>query len=127
MTASQGFRFGGAIRAPDIAFIPKEVYRDLTHQQLSTFQGPAFCPTFAVEVENFKKGNNEAVLVDKFKQTYFPAGLQLGWMVDPINREVFYFRREADGIVHRHKHSWFDSDGEATVVSGRDQSEVVEN
>ena len=39
------------------------------------FQGPAFCPTFVVEVENFQVVNNEADLVAKFKQTYFPARL----------------------------------------------------
>lgn len=83
-TSQGGFRLGGAIRAPDIAFIPKKIY-SLTHEQLSTFHGPPFCPTFAVEVEIFQKNNNEADLIAKlFNQTNFPAGLELGWMVDPI-------------------------------------------
>ncbi len=117
-TSQGGYRFIGDIRAPDVAFLPKGIYRGLTHEQLSTFQGPAFCPTFAVEVENFQTGNNEVDLIAKFKQTYFPAGLELGLMVDPINRKVFYFRRDADGVVRRREHLWFNDDGEATVVSG---------
>ena len=121
VTSSQGgFNFGGAIIAPDVAFTPKATYRALTQQQLSTFQGPAFCPTFVVEVENFSVGDNEANLDTKFKQTYFPAGVELGWMIDPINQIFFEIRREADGVVRRRKREWFNDGGEAIVASGRD-------
>lgn len=119
-TSQGGFRFGEAIRAPDVAFMPKEIYRGLTQQQLSTFQGPPICPTFAVEVENFQTGNNEAILTAKFKDSYFPAGLKLGWMVDPINRKILSFRRDVDGVVQQYEHSWFDNNGEATVVNGQE-------
>ena len=43
-------------------------YCDLT-EQLHTFHGPSFCPTFVVGVENLSVANNEAI--DKVKQTYF--------------------------------------------------------
>src|SRR5205085_7869158 len=43
---------GRTIRAPDVAFTPSATYRNLTQQQLMTFQGRAFHPSFVVEVED---------------------------------------------------------------------------
>ena len=48
-TSSQGgFNFNWEIRAPDVAFTPKEVYRALDEEQRRSFQGDLFSPTFAV-------------------------------------------------------------------------------
>ena len=113
-----GFNFGGSIRAPDVSFMPKETYRGLTDQQIYTFQGPPFIPSFVVEVDNLLAGNNDSNLTDKFKQTYFPAGIELGWLVDPVNQSFFVFMRDKDGIVRKHQHLWV-KNGEVTTVSGR--------
>ena len=43
---------GRTIRAPDVAFTPTDTYRNLTQQQLLTFQGQPFHPTVVVEVED---------------------------------------------------------------------------
>jgi len=92
--------------------------RGLTDQQIYTFQGPPFTPSFVVEVDNLLAGNNETSLTDKFEQTYFPAGIVLGWLVDPVNRSFFVFMRDKDGVVRKRRHPWVEN-GEATTVSGR--------
>jgi Uma2 family endonuclease len=80
-TSSQGgFNFGEGIRAPDVAFTPKEVYRALDKDQLLTFHGDPFSPTFVVEVENVSETCKLDELTDRFKTTYFPAGVELGWI-----------------------------------------------
>ena len=118
-TLSQGgFNFNGAILAPDVAFTPKEVYRALDEKQRRTFQGDPFSPTFAVEVEDLIATGKLSDLTHKFKDMYFPASLELGWLIDPINKEVFVFKRDKDGTVRRHKHAWYDTDGIATVLDG---------
>jgi hypothetical protein len=42
-----------------------------------------------VEVENLRVGNNEADLVGKFEQTYFPAVVELGWLIQSTNKSPF--------------------------------------
>jgi len=37
---------------------------------------------------------------DKFKTTYFQVGVELGWLVDPVNQEIYVFRRDRDNVVH---------------------------
>ena len=120
-TSSQGgFNFNGAIRAPDVAFTPKDVYRALDEQQRRSFQGNLFSPTFAVEVEDLVATGKLLELTQKFKDTYFPAGLELGWLVDPINKDLYVFKRDKDGIVRRCSHAWYDTDGIAMVLDGQD-------
>jgi Uma2 family endonuclease len=50
-------------------------------------------------------------LTAKFKETYFPAGVQLGWLIDPINKKIFVFKRDRNGLVRRYSHSWSDVSG----------------
>ena len=119
-TSQGGFYFGEEIRAPDVAFTPSEVYRGLNEDQLHTFQGALFSPTFVVEVENVAAMRKLNQLTDKFKTTYFPAGVELGWLVDPVNQEIYVFRRDKDGVVRRRSHNWYDGEGNPTVVDGRD-------
>jgi len=57
-------------------------------------------------------------LTSKFKETYVPAGVQLGWLVDPINKTIFTFKKESDGVVRRRPHQWYDSNNNAGVLSG---------
>jgi Uma2 family endonuclease len=32
-------------------------------------------------------------LTKKFKNEYFPAGVRLGWLVDPINEQIYIFKK----------------------------------
>jgi len=116
-TSSQGgFNFtmevgGRTIRAPDIAFTPKQVYRRLSVQQRRTFQGELFHPSFVVEVEDVSRAAKLEELTAKFKETYFPAGVELGWLIDPINKGIFVFKRDRNGLVRRYNHGWSDVSG----------------
>jgi len=119
-TSSQGgFNFGaGTVRAPDVAFTPRDVYCALDVQQRRTFQGAPFSPTFVVEVDNLSMASNLNTLTIKFKDTYFPAGVRLGWLIDPINKTIYTFMRESDGVVRRRPHQWYGDDGNPGVLKG---------
>jgi len=118
-TASQGgFNFGERIRAPDVSFTPSNIYRGLDNNQLDTFQGNPFCPTFVVEVEDLSVTRKLNELSDIFKTMYFPAGVKLGWLVDPINWDIYVFKRDRDDVVRRYYHAWYDNNGVPTVVDG---------
>ena len=118
-TSQGGFNFGEGIRAPDVSFTPSDIYRGLDQSQLATFQGHPFSPTFAVEVENLSETRKLNELTDKFKTTYFPAGVELGWIIDPINENVYVLKRDRDNLVRRRHHAWYDRDGNPTVLDGR--------
>ncbi|CAJ0636832.1 9230_t:CDS:2 [Entrophospora sp. SA101] len=89
ITTSQGgfdFKISGqrAIRTPDVAFIPKNIYRSLNHQQQWTFMGQPFTPTCVVEVAVTQEGYQEFNDLDqKFREVYFATGssVELGWVV----------------------------------------------
>jgi Uma2 family endonuclease len=120
-TISQGgFDFGEGIRAPDVAFTLSDVYQGLDEDQLLTFHRDRFSPTFVVEVENVSVTRKLSELTDKFKMTYIPAGVELGWLVDPVNKDIYVFRRDRDNVMRRGKHDWYDEGGNPTVVDGRD-------
>ncbi|CAG8789307.1 9200_t:CDS:1, partial [Cetraspora pellucida] len=80
ITTSQGgfdFDISGqrTIHAPDVAFIPKNIYRSLDHQQQWTFKGQPFTPTFVVEVTVVREGYQEFNDLDKkFREIYFATG-----------------------------------------------------
>jgi hypothetical protein len=116
-TSQGGFKFGEGIRAPDVSFTPREIYRGLDENQLGTFQGHPFSPTFVVEVENLLVTRKLNELTDRFQTTYLPAGVKLGWLV---NKNVYVFKRDRDDIVRRRYHAWCDANGDPTVVDGGD-------
>jgi Uma2 family endonuclease len=119
-TSSQGgFKFGaGTIRAPDVAFTPRDAYCALDDRQRRTFQGAAFCPTFVVEVDDISSSSTLNMLTNKFKDTYFPAGVKLGWLIDPINKTIYTFTEVSDGVVRRRPHQWYGDDGKPGVLKG---------
>ncbi|KAL1920699.1 uncharacterized protein VTP21DRAFT_1076 [Calcarisporiella thermophila] len=111
VTGSQGgFNFavleGREIRAPDVAFTPKEIYRALDEQQLDTFRGQPFHPTFVVEVEDVSSSSKLAELTEKFKEIYFNAGVDLGWLINPANKKIYIFEKTLNGSVRRYSHEW---------------------
>ncbi|RIB15536.1 hypothetical protein C2G38_2247565 [Gigaspora rosea] len=79
-----------SIHAPDVAFIPKNIYRSLDHQQQWSFKGQSFTPTFIVEVavvqESYQEFND---LDQKFREIYF----------------------EVSGVVYRTSHGWNNVNG----------------
>lgn len=115
-TSQGGFNFtvvlsGKTIRAPDVAFTPKETYRGLSAKQRRTFRGKPFHPSFVVEVEDLSPRTKLGDLTSKFKETYFPAGVMLGWLIDPINKTIYTFKKDRNGTVRRRNHGWRDISG----------------
>ncbi|CAG8756617.1 9159_t:CDS:2 [Gigaspora margarita] len=95
ITSSQGgFDFdvgcGRMIRAPDIAYTPKEIYRLLNEKQNWSFHSKPFTPVFVVEIGNISSYSKFEKLDRKFKDIYFAEGtsVQLGWLIDPENKEI---------------------------------------
>ncbi|CAJ0829798.1 13149_t:CDS:2 [Entrophospora sp. SA101] len=120
ITTSQGgfdFNISGqrAIRAPDVAFIPKNIYRSLNHQQQWTFKGQQpFTLTCVVEVAVTQEGYQEFNDLDqKFREVYFATGssVELGWLVDPQNKQIYIYRRRANRVVYRTSHGWNNVNG----------------
>ncbi|CAG8435063.1 9648_t:CDS:2 [Funneliformis mosseae] len=78
----------GEIRTPKVAFTPDFIRRNLTYEQLNTFHGKPFSPTFVVEVDDVENIDSEKFkqLDVKFKESYFDplTSIQLGWLIDPF-------------------------------------------
>nr|CAG8536110.1 4568_t:CDS:2 [Entrophospora candida] len=118
-TTSQGgfdFNISGqrAICAPDVAFTPKNIYCLLNHQQQWTFKGQPFTPTCVVEVAVTQEGYQEFNDLDqKFREVYFATGssVELGWLVDPQNKQIYIYRQRANRVVYRTSHGWDNVNG----------------
>ncbi|CAG8750915.1 387_t:CDS:1, partial [Funneliformis mosseae] len=68
---------GKKIRAPDVSFTPKDIYRNLDEQQLWTFKGEAFTPIFVVEVVDIGTDTTNSAFIkadNRFKDEYFEDG-----------------------------------------------------
>ncbi|CAG8622675.1 1306_t:CDS:2, partial [Acaulospora morrowiae] len=82
-TSQGGFNFSvegrRTIGAPDVSFIPKSVFRQLTELQRWTFQ--------------------------------VGTSVQLGWLIDPINRRIWVYKRNQHGNVYRRERVWEDVEG----------------
>ena len=99
---------GRVIRAPDVAFTPASTYRNLTQEQLLTFRGGPFHPSFIVEVDDVATSSKLEEITAKIKNEYFPAGIEFGLLVDPINRIIYTFERTTHGDVKRCNRGWSD-------------------
>ncbi|CAB4378691.1 unnamed protein product [Rhizophagus irregularis] len=114
VTSSQGgydFNVGGSvtIRAPDVAFLTRNVYNDLTQEQRDSFQGDPFSPIFAVEVSDLSDRSVFQNLDDKIKYEYFApeSSVKRVWLVDPKNKQIHLYRRG----MNRYLWEWRNIDG----------------
>ncbi len=82
----------GAIRSPDASWVLRERLNTLTELQRSRFL--PLCPDFVVELRS--PTDSLAPLQDKMRE-YMDNGAGLGWLIDPLRREVFVYR--PDGSV----------------------------
>ena len=86
--SSTGFRLPkGATRSPDAAWISKEKWNSLTSEQKKQF--PPICPEFIIEFRS--PTDNLKTLQNKMSE-YLNNGLQLGWLIDRINKKVEVYR-----------------------------------
>jgi len=84
----------GAIRGPDAAWIKREKWDSLTKQQKERFA--PICPDFAVELRSPSDSLTELFL-KMFE--YLENGTSLGWLIDPIKRQVYVYRPNQETVV----------------------------
>ena len=77
----------GANRSPDVAWVLRERWEALTHEEQRKF--PPLCPDFVIELCSYT--DRLSTLQDKMEE-YIENGAQLGWLIDPIEKNVWIYR-----------------------------------
>lgn len=86
--SSGGFTLpNGAVRAPDAAWVRRSRLANLTAAEKQKFL--PLCPDFAVEL---RSPSDRLENAQRKMQEYIDNGLQLGWLIDPQERQVFIYR-----------------------------------
>lgn len=87
--SSTAFKFpNGAIRSPDVSWIKKERWETLTQEEKEKF--PNIAPDFILELRSNSDSINE---VQKKLEEYLENGVRLGWLIDPIQKQVEIYRQ----------------------------------
>jgi Uma2 family endonuclease len=79
-----------AFRSPDAAWIQLSRWNTLTDEQKRTF--PPISPDFVIELRSPSDSLKE--LREKM-QEYIDNGVRLGWLIDPINKQVEIYRSDS--------------------------------
>jgi Uma2 family endonuclease len=87
----------GANRSPDVAWIRKEKWEQLTPDQQDDFA--PLCPDFVIELRS--KTDSLKPLREKM-QEYIQNGLTLGWLIDPKGKTVEIYRRNREVEILQH-------------------------
>lgn len=88
--SSAGFDLpNGANRSPDASWILKSRLKALSKEERKDFF--PICPDFVVELRS--KTDRLSALQDKMRE-YLDNGARLGWLIDPVRRRVYVYRRD---------------------------------
>ena len=86
--ASGGFKLpNGAMRSPDVAWVAQERLDKLTPPQRKQFL--PLCPDFVLEL---RSETDRLPTLKKKLAEYLANGARLGWLIDPLERQVFVYR-----------------------------------
>ena len=86
--SSTGFTLpNGAKRSPDASWVKRERWNALTEQEKEKFA--PLCPDFVVELRS--PDDSLTTLQEKMAE-YIENGAQLGWLIDPKNKQVYVYR-----------------------------------
>lgn len=77
----------GAVRSPDGSWVSNARLASVAPEQRSRFL--PLCPDFVIELRS--PGDRLPALQDKMAE-YVANGAALGWLIDPMNRQVFVYR-----------------------------------
>lgn len=77
----------GAKRSPDVAWVRNERWNALSAADQERFA--PLCPDFVVELRS--KTDRLKTLQAKMEE-YITTGVQLGWLIDPVDRKVHVYR-----------------------------------
>lgn len=86
--SSAGYRLpNGAVREPDASWVSNERLASTTPEERLKFL--PLCPDFAIELRSptDRLGHLQAKMAE-----YTANGAKLGWLIDPIRRQVFVYR-----------------------------------
>ncbi|MGA9379569.1 MAG: Uma2 family endonuclease [Phormidium sp.] len=88
-SSNAGFTLStGAKRAPDASWIKLERWNSLTEEEKQKFA--PICPDFVVELRS--PSDNLKPLQEKMDEYMREPGIQLGWLIDRKNRQVYIYR-----------------------------------
>jgi Uma2 family endonuclease len=89
--SSAGFNLpNGATRSPDASWVLKERLQKLSKGQRDKFL--PLCPDFVLELRS--PSDSVRMLKEKMDE-YVENGAQLGWLLDPVARQVHVYRPDA--------------------------------
>ncbi len=88
-SSSAGFTLStGAERSPDASWLQLERWNALLSEQQQKFA--PICPDFVVELRS--PSDNLKPLQEKMEEYMREPGVQLGWLIDRKNRQVYIYR-----------------------------------
>jgi len=86
--SSTGFTLpNGAKRSPDVSWIRHERWNALSDEQKDEFA--PICPDFVAELRS--RSDRLATLQEKMEE-YLANGAKLGWLIDPLEKNVHIYR-----------------------------------
>jgi Uma2 family endonuclease len=93
--SSAGFILpNGAIRSPDASWIKREKWDNLTEQEKRGFVH--VCPDFVAEL---RSPSDRLTQLDRKMFEYMENGASLGWLIDPLKRQVYVYRPNEETVV----------------------------
>ena len=93
--SSTGFILpNGAMRAPDAAWVDRSRLQQLTSEQKRKFL--PLCPDFVIEL--LSPTDRLQGMQTKMEE-YREHGVQLGWLIDPSERQVFIYRPRHEVVL----------------------------
>ena len=93
--SSGGFTLpNGAVRAPDASWVSNSRYDALTAEEKGSFT--PLCPDFVIELRS--SSDRLSVLQAKMEE-YMANGAQLGWLLDPLQRQAHVYRPDTDVVI----------------------------
>jgi Uma2 family endonuclease len=84
----------GGDRSPDAAWIRLDRWESLTPEQQEKF--PPICPDFVIEL---RSRTDRLKPLQQKMQEYLHCGLQLGWLINPQDRQVEIYRSGQEAEV----------------------------
>ena len=84
----------GALRSPDASWIQAARWQCLSDQERKSF--PPIAPDFMIELRS--QTDRVIDLQDKMKE-YASCGVRLGWLIDPLQKQVYIYRSIETPVV----------------------------